>query len=182
MEDMDYKEIKKQHSEMMNTEIKQTHQSSHIGYNNYTPLQPKIEYKPYYFDFSLSDQSDKDSEGEEYKTIEIKYVIPGTQSKSNLYLGIIKVKLKINQRLAKSYGEFYSYWKECLDNQYNLYWYNEKQDKSTWENPLFILLSLFDNRINTEWVPLYWDSLHEKIIKIYFSNKKILFLNKIDKV
>ena len=80
MEDLDYKEIKKQHLEMMNTEIKHTHETSNIGYNN-TLRQPIMTCKPYYFEFNT-----EDSQNQEYKSIEINYVIPGTHSKLKLYL------------------------------------------------------------------------------------------------
>lgn len=84
--------------------------------------------------------------------------------------------------VTKYHGEFFIDWKEYTDHENNLYWYNEKSINSTWENPLFVFLTLVENKINKEWIPIEIKSLEDNFIQISFSNKRELYINKSNKV
>jgi hypothetical protein len=88
----------------------------------------------------------------------------------------------VNKAASKYHGEFYVDWKEYQDEENNLYWYNKKSDISTWENPLFIFITLVENKINKDWIPCNIESLEENYIKISFTNKRVLYMNKSNKV
>ncbi len=88
----------------------------------------------------------------------------------------------INKSVAKYHGQFYLDWKEYTDQENNLYWYNEKSNRSTWENPLFVFITLVENKINKEWIPFDIQSLENNFVQISFTNKRELFINKSNKV
>jgi hypothetical protein len=101
----------------------------------------------------------------------------------------------IESKLLESYGQFFKNWKEYILTNYKdnsnemnqnsetvIYWYNEDINKSTWDNPYFILICLIDNMVNINWIPLYWKSVNDNLIEIKFKNGKVLFINRLNKV
>jgi hypothetical protein len=87
----------------------------------------------------------------------------------------------INTILYESFGKFTLDWKEFIKDS-EMYWYNKELQKSTWDSPIFILLNLIDNRVNTNLVPLFWENINENYLKIFFKNSESLYLDKITRV
>ncbi len=89
--------------------------------------------------------------------------------------------ISINSNYTSYFGEFTENWRECKTDEDFSYWYNEKINKSVWDNPLFIHLCLVENKIDKSWVPVYWKSFNDKFIKIKFINKRKLFIDRVQR-
>lgn len=133
-------------------------------------------YKPYFFNFSKNNIIN-DTEVT-YSMIPFSYKLRFTNE-------IVKASINIDEKHLKAYGEFTQIWKEYTHVVYNnleketrLYWHNQNINKSTWDSPIFILLALIDNKVNTEWVPIKWKSIDDNFVKIKFNNHKVLFIDK----
>ena len=79
---------------------------------------------------------------------------------------LVKRDIVVNTQFIHAYGNFLSDWDEFIDHNNNLYWFNRNLNKSTWEHPLIILISLISNKIDFSYKVLYWLDLGNNIIKI----------------
>lgn len=204
---MDYKQIAKRHLLLMNQELYPTsdiglglglglenntnnidtpynYQNEFDNTNN-NNIQNTNQYTsninlPYYFNFHKTLNLDLSK----MTNIDIKYKNYSMNSKYIFiltYIGIIMTSICIDTKYLKSYGEFYKEWKEYYTKEnsiLDIYWYNEKYKTSTYDNPIFILLCLIDNKVSGEAIPIYWESMDDSYIKVIFKNKKVLYIDR----
>jgi hypothetical protein len=147
---MDYIEIKRKHLNTMNR--MGTHSSEEITNKIITQESYKSELT---------------------ETIQIKH-------KNRYSNNMCLINIDINKDLLKGYGSFWNNWIEyttTTETGIENFWYNKTDNLSTWENPIFILLSLIDNNVNTDTIPISWTEQGDTLI-IFCKNDKILNLNK----
>jgi hypothetical protein len=147
---MDYNEIRRKHLDVMNR----------VDHHEEEPL-GLIDYSKVYSSDGVN---------------EIVQIKQKNRYSNNMCL----INLNINKEYLNSYGRFYEDWAEyskTVETGIENIWYNRKLNVSTWENPIFILLSLIDNNIDREIVPISWEDERE-FMRIDCKDGKILNLNK----
>ena len=88
----------------------------------------------------------------------------------------------IDSKYLNYYGDFIKSWKEFKNEEGMSFWYNEKINRSVWDNPTFIHICLAENKVEKTWVPLFWKSFNEDFIKIKFKNKRKMFIDRVKRV
>jgi hypothetical protein len=195
--DSDFKEIARNHMQKMNqhfedflevSNFKDQNDGEFFSNKNNTinkNLSTQNAYKLYYFDFLKS----SDFNDEFYQNFEFYYQIPET-------INSVKISIKINKEVLENFGKFYQDWIECKTFD-SVFWYNQHLNKSTWENPYLIFITLLENKVNPKWIILDWediDSIEKEnqiednkqtnilIIKYISEEENFLYLDKSTKV
>lgn len=88
--------------------------------------------------------------------------------------------IKVNEKYLQAYGNFLSDWKE-YQSEGTLFWYNEKINRSVWDNPTFVLIALLENKVDQSWNLRYWKGKDESHIEIKFSNQRKLYINRVSR-
>ncbi len=67
--------------------------------------------------------------------------------------------------------------------RYEIEYVNEKIEKTLSISPIYILLCFIDSKVDSNLIPESWKTskINENYVKIKFKNKKIIYLNKLNK-
>lgn len=162
----DIKEIAKRHYEIMNSNYYEEEMNSTNEVNDDIRNMVKINNLPPFL-FSLTPNIPNDYQQGGYSSIKLNY---------NSHL----IYLFIKSKFLDIYGGFTYQFKEVAENDV-IYYQNERDEYSTYENPYIVLCCFIENGINPSLVVKRISSYDDTYVKCEFTNGNVFYINKRNK-